>query len=146
MWPSEAREKVLERDKGVCALCGIDCLLVERRMQEILDVLQWGDGAKDDLHAKAWAFVYRIPSEEALRNPLVREYVELAESVGVKPSSRRASVWQADHIVPVIEGGGECGLENYRTLCVGCHHRETAALARRRAEARKAAPRTNSRQ
>jgi 5-methylcytosine-specific restriction endonuclease McrA len=46
-------------------------------------------------------------------------------------------LWQADHIVPVIEGGGECGLENYRTLCTACHKAETAALARRRAEARK---------
>lgn len=25
--------------------------------------------------------------------------------------------WQADHIVPVIEGGGECDLDNMRTLC-----------------------------
>jgi 5-methylcytosine-specific restriction endonuclease McrA len=43
-----------------------------------------------------------------------------------------------DHIVPVVEGGGDCGLENLRTLCWACHHRETAALAKRRAEKRKA--------
>ena len=29
--------------------------------------------------------------------------------------------WEADHIVPVAEGGGECGLENYRVLCRSCH-------------------------
>jgi 5-methylcytosine-specific restriction protein A len=29
--------------------------------------------------------------------------------------------WEADHIVPVADGGGECGLENYRLLCRGCH-------------------------
>jgi hypothetical protein len=45
--------------------------------------------------------------------------------------------WQADHILPVCEGGGECGLENYRTLCTDCHKKETAALARRRADARR---------
>ncbi len=39
--------------------------------------------------------------------------------------------WQADHIVPVVEGGGECGLENYRTLCTACHKHETAELRRR---------------
>ena len=44
--------------------------------------------------------------------------------------------WQADHIVPVIEGGGECGLENYRTLCTACHRRVTAELARRLADKR----------
>lgn len=47
------------------------------------------------------------------------------------------SRWDMDHIIPVCEGGGDCGLENYRTLCKPCHKRETAALARRRAEKRK---------
>lgn len=46
-------------------------------------------------------------------------------------------LWQADHIKPVIEGGGECGLENIRTLCTACHRAETAALAKRRAQARR---------
>lgn len=39
--------------------------------------------------------------------------------------------WQADHIVPVVEGGGLCDLSNYRTLCRPCHKRETAALRKR---------------
>lgn len=39
--------------------------------------------------------------------------------------------WEADHIVPVIEGGGECGLENYRTLCVRCHKQVTRELRAR---------------
>jgi len=30
-------------------------------------------------------------------------------------------LWEADHIQPVADGGGECGLENYRTLCLPCH-------------------------
>jgi len=29
--------------------------------------------------------------------------------------------WEADHIVPVADGGGECGLDNYRLLCRRCH-------------------------
>ena len=29
--------------------------------------------------------------------------------------------WEADHIIPVSHGGGCCGLENYRTLCLRCH-------------------------
>ena len=36
--------------------------------------------------------------------------------------------WQADHIVPVCEGGGECDLSNYRTLCTPCHDKETRKL------------------
>lgn len=43
--------------------------------------------------------------------------------------------WQADHIVPLVEGGTH-DMENLRTLCVPCHKVETAALARRRAVGR----------
>ncbi len=35
--------------------------------------------------------------------------------------------WEADHIVPVADGGGECGLDNYRLLCRPCHVRVTLA-------------------
>jgi hypothetical protein len=37
----------------------------------------------------------------------------------------------------VVEGGGECGLDNYRTLCTPCHKVETKKLAKRLAEKRK---------
>ncbi|KAF8399557.1 hypothetical protein HHK36_015424 [Tetracentron sinense] len=37
------------------------------------------------------------------------------------------NAWHADHIVPVYLGGGECRLENMRTLCVACHADVTAA-------------------
>ena len=46
----------------------------------------------------------------------------------------RKSLWDADHLVPVVEGGGECDLENLRTLCLMCHRQETLALRRRLAE------------
>ena len=42
--------------------------------------------------------------------------------------------WEADHIVPVCEGGGLCGPENYRILCIPCHRRVTAELAKRRSQ------------
>lgn len=45
-------------------------------------------------------------------------------------------VWQADHIVPVSEGGGECGLENYRTICTDHHHEVTAESRRRKKSAK----------
>lgn len=44
---------------------------------------------------------------------------------------RRASLWDADHILPVVEGGGECDLGNIRTLCLRCHRAVTAALRER---------------
>lgn len=40
-------------------------------------------------------------------------------------------LWEADHIVPVSEGGGLCGLDGYRTLCKPCHGKETGKLRKR---------------
>jgi 5-methylcytosine-specific restriction enzyme A len=48
----------------------------------------------------------------------------------------RRNLWDADHIVPVVEGGGECDLANMRTLCLKCHKLETVELCRRRRQAR----------
>jgi 5-methylcytosine-specific restriction protein A len=49
---------------------------------------------------------------------------------GLKTLTRR-SLWDADHIVPVAEGGGMCDLANIRTLCLNCHRRATAELRER---------------
>jgi 5-methylcytosine-specific restriction protein A len=46
----------------------------------------------------------------------------------------RRNLWDADHVVPVVEGGGECDLSNMRTLCLKCHRETTAALRKRRAK------------
>jgi len=48
----------------------------------------------------------------------------------VKEAWRR-SLWDADHVIPVAEGGGECDLANMRTLCLKCHRAVTAELWRR---------------
>ncbi|MBL8213300.1 MAG: HNH endonuclease [Bryobacterales bacterium] len=37
----------------------------------------------------------------------------------------RKSLWDADHILPVHQGGGECDLSNLRTLCLRCHRAVT---------------------
>jgi 5-methylcytosine-specific restriction enzyme A len=50
---------------------------------------------------------------------------------GLKRLTRK-TLWDADHVLPVCEGGGECDLENLRTLCLICHRRETQALRHRR--------------
>jgi 5-methylcytosine-specific restriction protein A len=46
---------------------------------------------------------------------------------------RRTSWWEADHIVPVVEGG-DSSLDNIRTLCIPCHRIATAVLRRRMVE------------
>jgi 5-methylcytosine-specific restriction protein A len=47
---------------------------------------------------------------------------------GMKSIASRRSLWDADHILPVAEGGGQCDLDNLRTLCVPCHREATAQL------------------
>jgi 5-methylcytosine-specific restriction enzyme A len=91
--PGYLREQVLARDRGVCALCGIDT-------------------------RAAFAQIRRSRGTARLKT-LARW--------GLKKLTRN-SLWDADHILPVAEGGGECDLENIRTLCLICHARETAAL------------------
>lgn len=50
---------------------------------------------------------------------------------GLKTIATRRSLWDADHIVPVAEGGGQCDLDNLRTLCLLCHREATAQLRKR---------------
>jgi 5-methylcytosine-specific restriction endonuclease McrA len=94
--PGYLREQIWHRDKGICALCGIDT-------------------------QTAWI---------ALKRARGARRAELLLHWGLKRMNRR-SLWDADHTVPVAEGGGECGLENMRTLCLRCHRRQTQALRER---------------
>jgi 5-methylcytosine-specific restriction protein A len=55
---------------------------------------------------------------------------ELLARWGLKRVTRR-SLWDADHILPVAEGGGQCDLPNIRTLCLICHRKATAELRMR---------------
>ncbi len=49
----------------------------------------------------------------------------------------RRSLWELDHIVPLIDGGTHA-LENLQTLCTPCHKTKTADEARLRARATQA--------
>ncbi|KAJ6761445.1 DNA ANNEALING HELICASE AND ENDONUCLEASE ZRANB3 [Salix koriyanagi] len=60
--------------------------------------------------------------EEAAPN--VASQKKLLDKLANNPCEGNA--WHADHIVPVYRGGGECKLENMRTLCVACHSKVTA--------------------
>ncbi len=91
--PGYVREKVFERDKGVCARCGVNCEAEWIRLKKL----------RGGARKRAWM------------------------EWGLKPNSRR-TLWDADHILPVVEGGGQCDLSNIRTLCLRCHRAATAAL------------------
>jgi 5-methylcytosine-specific restriction protein A len=56
--------------------------------------------------------------------------VALLQHWGMKTRMRK-SLWDADHILPVAEGGGECDIDNIRTLCLRCHRLVTMELRER---------------
>ena len=100
------RKQVFALEGGVCQLCGIDAHALYLRVKSLppaqrLSVL---------CNAK-----WTLPKTHKALDRLLQEPTE-------------GAFWQADHIVPVAEGGGDCGLENLRTLCVPCHVSETAKL------------------
>lgn len=106
--PRYAREQVFARDRGVCARCGLD--------------------------AEALCRQYR----RARKEPATLLAVVLAQAgLGFVASRESGDYWQAHHSVPVVEGGGGMGLENYCTLCTPCHKAETKALAKRLADAKR---------
>jgi len=44
--------------------------------------------------------------------------------------------WNIDHIVAVSDGGGQCDVDNLRTLCTVCHRQVTARQSKARARQR----------
>lgn len=41
---------------------------------------------------------------------------------------RYDAFWEADHIIPVLKGGGGCDISNFQTLCRECHRKKTTML------------------
>ena len=65
--------------------------------------------------------------EEHERNDLLKEHsISTKRKIWIKKHG--GGLWDADHIIPVVKGGGQCGLDNLRTLCIKCHKNETKIL------------------
>lgn len=60
--------------------------------------------------------------------------VKLYHNYGLRDAS--LPLGEVDHIVPVVEGGGFCGLDGLRLVCGPCHKKETAELRARMKVAR----------
>jgi 5-methylcytosine-specific restriction protein A len=138
--PHTIRRNVYDRDKGICALCGVDSEFQERQRNDII---------------KVWYWLARREAEGLLRLGELLDYSGKVSNVWgdchlwatkrIDEDTERLGwdlgrhTWEADHIVPVAEGGGGCDLSGYRTLCLACHKAETAKLAARLAERRRLA-------
>ena len=103
----DVRRRLLELEKGVCQLCKLDT----KALYTTLKSLQNEDDRR-----------------EALMQTKFRRFdPKRFQKLLSKPTS--GQLWQADHIIPVCEGGGECDLNNYRTLCTVCHQEQTNKLS-----------------
>lgn len=111
-WPTEQRRQTLKRDKGICAQCGLDCIV-------------------------AWKMINSAPFTPFawIRENKGLTWVEAF--LGIRISGNRHSFWDANHIIPVSEGGTN-DLDNLETLCILCHQKHTKELRGRAAKARKA--------
>ena len=78
-------------------MCGLDCVAELRRIKRLR-------GASRARAAEEWRLTRRAQTIPG-----------------------RRTLWDADHIVPVAAGGGECDLSNMRTLCLKCHRARTEA-------------------
>lgn len=101
------RTQVFARDKGICSKCGVAALALRQELRKL----------------------QRENRDEWLK---AIEAHQLTEN-----QAQFSTLWEADHINPVVEGGGLCGLANMQTLCVKHHKEKTTAEAKERALKRK---------
>ncbi len=116
--PAYARKAVFARDQGVCTSCGLDC----GRLDRVIAAMRVPEASS------------AIDEEPAPRDDSLALWT--IEALGFGKRKRVLSLWQADHRVAVVEGGGRCGLGNLRTLCLDCHRAETRRLHGRLTEKR----------
>ncbi len=91
---SYMRSCVFERDHGICAICNID--------------------------TKVIAGLLLASSLEGSTDQILKKY-NIHKTRKITPNKNGGGLWDADHILPVKDGGGECGMDNIRTLCISCH-------------------------
>lgn len=95
---------VRRRDRGVCAICRLDCEALRRDLKKLQTTHPLGT-----------------------RRHAIEEF---RHRHGI-PRHRHGRLWDIDHVVPVSEGGGDSTLSNLRTLCLKCHREVTKELMAR---------------
>jgi 5-methylcytosine-specific restriction protein A len=143
---SLTRLAVFERDKGRCAACGVDAEAVLARFRQAVCDRMGFDRARASLDAVAVVKTVRA-SRRRYRTtvtkpePLPADLIALFAARAGWPESAfrpKAHAWEADHIIPVADGGDFFDLGNIRTMCIRCHREVTTAQNRARAADRRA--------
>ncbi|CAL0323772.1 unnamed protein product [Lupinus luteus] len=99
------RHELFQIERGVCTICQLDCHKLVQHIKPL------------SLERRR-EYIQKVAPKVAKRKNMLEKLVN---------DPTEGNAWHADHIVAVYQGGGECKLENMRTLCVACHHDVTAA-------------------
>ncbi|KAL3528442.1 hypothetical protein ACH5RR_007764 [Cinchona calisaya] len=99
------REELFQVERGICTRCQLDCHGLVEKIRPLS-------------YENRLECIKKAAPELAKRKKLFDKLVQ---------DPTEGNAWHADHLVPVYQGGGECRLENMRTLCVACHADVTAA-------------------
>ncbi|KAL0384868.1 UNVERIFIED_CONTAM: hypothetical protein Sradi_2881100 [Sesamum radiatum] len=99
------REGLFQVERGICTNCQLDCHQLVNHLRPLSVEMRR-------------AYIMKVA-------PIIAKRDKLLEKLVHDPAEGNA--WHADHIIPVYKGGGECKLENMRTLCVACHADVTTA-------------------
>ena len=91
------RNCVYKRDKGICTICSVDTKHIAKEALQL----------NIDERSK-----YLKEKNISLKRKIWKQ-------------KHGGGLWDADHILSVKKGGGQCGLENLRTLCIACHKKVT---------------------
>ena len=92
------RDQVYKRDRGVCSVCNTDTRVIAKKIL--------------------------VEVDKSKREEIMKENgISLKRKVWKKKNG--GGLWDADHIIAVKDGGGQCGLDNLRTLCIPCHKKVT---------------------
>ncbi|KAJ0049423.1 hypothetical protein Pint_16189 [Pistacia integerrima] len=108
------REELFQIEHGVCTNCQLDCHKLVKHIKPL------------SLERRQ-KYIEKVAPNVACRKSLLEKLVN---------DPTEGNVWHADHIIPVYKGGGECRLENMRTLCVACHYDVTKAQCAERRSTR----------
>lgn len=90
-----ARAFIYHRDRGVCSVCDVDTKKIRDEYFQSSDP------------------------------PAVLRKYSIPASRKVWKRKLGGGLFDVDHIVDVQHGGGSCGAENLRTLCISCHKKKT---------------------
>lgn len=124
--PAYCRKLIRKRDKRVCAMCKLDTNLPQKARSAIVR----------KIGQKAVRLAIRNDRKCVIDSDSQGVVIQIQQALApwnFQAWWKRKSFWDLEHIIPVADGGGECDLSNYQTLCIACHAKKTEEWRRKRA-------------